>query len=77
MDRQGTTDPDISEWVVPVRWIEARTREHAIKDSDFFANQNSAVRMTHGYTLKRLADAFGVAAVRSRQRCDEARAFLR
>ena len=31
MDRQGTIDPDISEWVVPVRWIDARTREHAIR----------------------------------------------
>lgn len=35
-------------------------REDAVKDSHFFANQNSAVRLTHGYTLKRLTDEFGL-----------------
>ena len=43
---------------MPCPWITAVPREAAIKDSDFFANQNSAVRLAHGYTLKRLADAF-------------------
>ena len=59
MARGGTTDPDLAEWVVPVSWIKALPREEAVKDSDFFANQNSAVRLTHGYTLQRLAEAFG------------------
>ncbi len=58
MGRGGTTDPDLAEWVVSVTWIKAVPREQALKDSDFFANQNSAVRLTHGYTLKRLAEAF-------------------
>jgi hypothetical protein len=53
-------DPALAEWVVPVRWIDARRREEAIRDSDFFANQNSAVKLTHGYTLERLIDAFGL-----------------
>jgi hypothetical protein len=51
-------DPALAEWVVPVRWIDARDRADAIKDSDFFANQNSAVKLTHGYTLRKLLDAF-------------------
>jgi hypothetical protein len=51
-------DPALAEWIVPVRWIDARRREDAIRDSDFFANQNSAVKLTHGYTLERLNDAF-------------------
>ena len=51
-------DPELAEWVVPVRWIETRARDDAIKDSDFFANQNSAVKLTHGYTLNRLAEGF-------------------
>jgi hypothetical protein len=59
MARGGTTDPDLAEWVVPVSWITAVPRDRALKDSDFFANQNSAVRLTHGYTLQRLAAAFG------------------
>jgi hypothetical protein len=58
MARGGTIDPDLAEWVVPIAWINAVPREQAIKDSDFFANQNSAVRLTHGYTLKRLTEAF-------------------
>jgi len=60
MTRGGTTDPDMAEWLLPVRWIKDVARDQAIKDSDFFANQNSAVRLTHGYTLKRLRDAFEV-----------------
>ncbi len=60
MTRNGTTDPDMAEWLLPVRWIKDVARDQAIKDSDFFANQNSAVRLTHGYTLKRLRDAFEV-----------------
>lgn len=53
-------DPALAEWVVPVRWIEARDRADAVKDSDFFANQNSAVKLTHGYTLQKLLGAFGL-----------------
>ena len=57
---QNRDDPASAEWVVPVRWIDTRPREKAIRDSDFFANQNSAVRLTHGYTLKRLSEEFGL-----------------
>jgi hypothetical protein len=60
MARGGTTDPDVAEWVVPVSWIKSLPRDDAVKDTDFFANQNSAVRLTHGYTLKRLRDLFTV-----------------
>jgi len=58
MNRGGTTDPDVAEWVVPVRWTKTLPREAAIRDSDFFANQNPAVRLTHGYTLRRLRQVF-------------------
>jgi hypothetical protein len=53
-------DPALAEWIVPVRWIETRDRADAVKDSDFFANQNSAVKLTHGYTLQKLVEAFGL-----------------
>lgn len=57
---QHRDDSANCEWVVPVRWVATRAREEAVKDSDLFANQNSAVKLTHGYTLDRLADEFGV-----------------
>lgn len=57
---QHRDDPKLAEWVVPVRWIATRSKQEAVKDSDFFANQNSAVKLTHGYTLERLASEFGV-----------------
>lgn len=57
---QKRDDASSAEWVVPVRWIETRRKEEAVRDSDFFANQNSAVRLTHGYTLKRLGEEFEV-----------------
>jgi hypothetical protein len=42
---------------MPVRRLDARDRPDAVKDSDFFANQNSAVKLTHGYTLRKLQPA--------------------
>lgn len=60
MTRNGTSDPDEAEWLLPVRWLKHVARDGAIKDSDLFANQNSAVRLTHGYTLKRLRDVFAI-----------------
>lgn len=57
---QNRDDPSSAEWVVPVRWIATRPKEDAIRDSDFFANQNSAVKLTHGYTLKRLNEEFAL-----------------
>jgi hypothetical protein len=57
---QHRDDPALAEWVVPVSWIVTRSKQDAIRDSDFFANQNSAVRLTHGYTLERLTTELGV-----------------
>jgi hypothetical protein len=56
--REHQDDPKLAEWIVPVRWIQTLSREEALKDSDFFANQNSAVKLTHGYTLQKLIRAF-------------------
>ncbi len=57
---QHLDDPALAEWVVPVTWLKMRSREDAVRDSDFFANQNSAVKLTHGYTLERLSKEFEV-----------------
>ena len=53
-------NPALAEWVVPIRWIVALDRDQAIKDPDFFANQNSAVKLMHPYTQERLREAFNL-----------------
>ncbi len=58
MTHRGTNDPEKAEWVLPIRWIRSLPREDAVRDSDLFANQNTAVRLTHGYTIRKLTDAF-------------------
>lgn len=57
---QHVDDPALAEWVVPITWLKTRSRDNAVRDSDFFANQNSAVKLTHGYTLERLTKEFEV-----------------
>jgi len=57
---QRRDDPALAEWVAPVTWLKTRSRKDAVRDSDFFANQNSAVKLTHGYTLERLSKEFEV-----------------
>jgi hypothetical protein len=59
MDR-GMNDPDLREYVVRVRWLRAYTREEAFWIPGLFANENSAARMRHEWTLARLAEAFEV-----------------
>lgn len=50
----------MAEWIVPVHWTKTTDKANAVKNPDFFANQNCAVKLTHGYTLKKLCEAFGV-----------------
>lgn len=57
---EAADNPALAEWVVPVRWLVALDRDDAIKDSDFFANQNSAVKLMHPYTQERLREAFNL-----------------
>ena len=59
MDR-GTRDPDLSEYVVRVRWMRAVAREDAFWIPGLFANQNSVARLRHRWTLERLCEAFEV-----------------
>jgi hypothetical protein len=44
----------------PLLGCRARDRLDAAKDSDFFANQNSVVKLTYRYTLQKLLGAFGL-----------------
>jgi hypothetical protein len=42
---------DNDEYIVPVEWIRSRSREDAIWEPGFFANQNSACKLRNRFTL--------------------------
>ncbi|MBA3380344.1 MAG: DUF91 domain-containing protein [Actinobacteria bacterium] len=59
MDRQ-VDDPDLSEYLVRVRWIKTLPVEKAYRETGFFGNQNIACRFRHRPTLEMLYRRFGV-----------------
>jgi len=56
----GDFDDDDVEWVVPVRWLEARREGDAYWEKGMFASQHSACKLRQEFTLGRLADHFNV-----------------
>lgn len=48
------------EWVVPVRWLKARSRDKAFWTAGLFANQNSAAKMRNSFTIDQVTGAFGL-----------------
>ncbi|MEV7428314.1 hypothetical protein AB0N29_01735 [Nocardioides sp. NPDC092400] len=56
-DGELETD-ELAEWVVPVRWVEARPADEAFREPGMFASQHSACKLRQEYTLKRLAEHF-------------------
>ena len=57
-DEQVTEDND--EYIVPVRWIDARPRSQAYWEKGMFANENSACRLRQEFTLELLAKHFAL-----------------
>ena len=56
-------DPDdLAEYIVPVRWVQARPVSEAYWEKGMFAKQLSACRLRQQFTLDRLAQHFGLAA---------------
>ncbi|GAB2479047.1 hypothetical protein GCM10027030_11500 [Luteococcus sediminum] len=53
-----TEDDDLAEWVVPVEWLETRSREDALWRKGMFANQNSACPLRDEFTLNQLREHF-------------------
>jgi hypothetical protein len=51
-------DAEKSEYVVRVDWIKTLPREQAIWEKGMFANQNSAAKLRHQFTLEKLIEAF-------------------
>jgi hypothetical protein len=55
-------DVEKDEYLVRVRWIKTLPREQAFKEPGLFANQNSAVKLRHTQTIRRLEQHFGLEA---------------
>ena len=51
-------DPEQSEYLARVRWIDARPREQAVWEKGMFANQNVVAKLRQPFTLQRLAEVF-------------------
>ena len=55
---ENADDPEKSEYLVRVNWINTRSREDAIWEKGMFANQNTACKLRNQFTLDRLTDRF-------------------
>ena len=53
-------DPELDEYVVPIRWIETRPLEEAVWETGFFANQNTVCKLRRPELIPRLEEIFGV-----------------
>jgi len=53
-------DPERSEYLARVRWIQTRPRERALWEKGMFANQNVVAKLRHPLTLQRLTEIFEV-----------------
>lgn len=55
---RNADDPDKSEYLVRVNWIEVLPREEAIWEKGMFANQNTVCKLRNRFTLDRLRERF-------------------
>jgi hypothetical protein len=53
-------DPERSEYLARVDWLDTRPREQAIWEKGMFANQNVVAKLRQPFTLQRLAEVFRV-----------------
>lgn len=53
-------DPEQAEYLVRVKWLDARPREQAFWEKGLFANQNVVAKLRQPFTLQRLADVFNI-----------------
>lgn len=51
-------DPDQSEYLVRVEWLDPRSREEAVWEKGMIANQNVVAKLRQPFTLERLNEVF-------------------
>lgn len=57
---EDSGDPEQSEYLVRVRWLDTRSREQGLWEKGMFANQNVVAKLRQPFTLQRLSDFFTV-----------------
>jgi hypothetical protein len=55
---EDADDPDESEYLAAIRWLDARPREQAVWEKGMFANQNVVAKLRQPFTLQRLTEIF-------------------
>lgn len=61
----NSDNPELSEWVVGVNWIQTFEREEARTFKGIFANQNVVCKLRHQATFEYLKGEFGIASPRN------------
>jgi len=51
---ENSTNPELSEYLVKIRWIKTVPREQAYKETGMFANQNTVCKLRNKFTLEKL-----------------------
>ncbi len=54
----GSDDPELSEYLVRVDWINTKSVNEAVWEKGMFANQNSACKLRNKFTVERLTEIF-------------------
>jgi hypothetical protein len=57
---EDAENPEESEYLARVDWIETRDRDKAVWEKGMFANQNVVTKLRQPFTLQRLHELFGV-----------------
>jgi hypothetical protein len=60
VERGQSEDPEVTEYVVPIRWLEARPVDKAITERGLFASQVTACKLRDERTIELLEQAFGL-----------------
>ncbi|MEJ7894729.1 MAG: hypothetical protein WKF94_19015 [Solirubrobacteraceae bacterium] len=59
---EDSESEELSEYLARIRWIDARDRDHALREKGMFANQNVVAKLRQPFTLQRLAEYFNLDA---------------
>ena len=59
-ENAASEDPEITEKVVPVKWLATRSIEEAVREKGLFAARTTACKLSDEHTIKTVESAFGL-----------------